>query len=376
MVQKINSTICAYPWRSAAIRPNGAVIPCCRYPNLNDSDCFVDSPNPRESNHWKDLRERMLNGIQSNGCISCYQDENNGLLSMRKESLQKFIPIENVPKKIEQLEVSFSNLCNLACAHCSNYYSTKWYSEDAKHGRIKNIGIVKNNFTFEHWDLSNLYELKIIGGEPFMEQPKFIEFLKNLELKNVSIQICTNGTIMPNTQLKSLIEQCKNVYLCISLDGLYSTNDWYRWPSKFIDVVSNMKLYEEIWGQYTNVDFVVHHVVNAINIFELKDFVDYMEINFPKWRIEWDWIRWPRWQQLSVFPHAIKKNLLNALRNYNDNYVNKNELLRSNPYDISIQRILEKPESDWETLQIEIIKLSMERNLNYHTMLNKNLIVF
>mgnify|MGYP003705239755 CR=1 FL=1 len=39
--------------------------------------------------------------------------------------------------------------------------------------------------------------------------------------------------------LDELIEKCKNVYLCVSLDGLHSTNDWYRWPSKFNEVIES-----------------------------------------------------------------------------------------------------------------------------------------
>ena len=112
----LNNSICAYPWRAVAIRPNGATIPCCRYPNLTDSDIFVDSPDPRNSEHWQQLREDMLAGKAIDGCKSCYQDEANGLESMRQFSLKEFIPINNEVQPLEKLEVALSNLCNLACA--------------------------------------------------------------------------------------------------------------------------------------------------------------------------------------------------------------------------------------------------------------------
>ena len=173
----LNNSICAYPWRAAAIRPNGATIPCCRYPNLDDPDIFVNNIEPRNSRHWVSLREDMLAGKSIDGCRSCYQDESNGLRSMRLESLTKFIPIKNEIQPLKQLEVALSNLCNLACVHCSSYFSTKWYSEDVQAGRIKKTGVIQNDFSFNHWDLSKLTELKIIVGEPFMEQKRFISLL-------------------------------------------------------------------------------------------------------------------------------------------------------------------------------------------------------
>jgi hypothetical protein len=369
----LNKSICAYPWKAAAIRPNGATIPCCRYPHLTDSDIFVDSPDPRNSVHWRQLREDMLAGKSIDGCKSCYQDEANSLESMRQASLKEFIPIVNEVQPLEKLEVALSNLCNLACAHCSSYFSTKWYSEDVRAGKIKKIGVIENNFSFDHWDLSKLTELKIIGGEPFMEQKRFISLLKNLNLSNISIQICTNGTILPNDELKSLIKSCKNVYLCVSLDGLGTTNDWYRWPSKFSDIVNNMKIYESWWGSAhinrsmgKNVYPIVHHVVNAINIFELDKFVDYMSSNFPNWRIEWDWIRWPHWQELSALPTEVKLNLITKFRHLDSCYVKHN--FRSNPYKVSIDRLQETANSSWNTLKEEATKLSQERNLDFLNM--------
>ena len=364
----LNNSICAYPWRAAAIRPNGATIPCCRYPNLTDSDIFVDSPDPRNSEHWQQLREDMLAGKSIDGCKSCYQDEANGLESMRQFSLKEFIPIKNEVQPLEKLEVALSNLCNLACAHCSSYFSTKWYSEDVRAGRIKKTGVIENNFSFDHWDLSKLTELKIIGGEPFMEQKRFISLLKNLNLSNISLQICTNGTMLPNNELKLLIESCKNVYLCVSLDGLGTTNDWYRWPGKSTEVIDNMKTYESWWSEYKNVFPIVHHVVNAINIFELEDFVKFMSTDFPRWWIEWDWIRWPHWQELSVLPMTVKLDLITKFKNLDLSYVEHE--LRSNPYKVSIDRLQETPNSSWDTLKDEVMKLSQERNLDFLNMVS------
>jgi sulfatase maturation enzyme AslB (radical SAM superfamily) len=361
----MNKTLCAYPWRSAAIRPNGLTIPCCRYPHIDEVESVVDNLMVRNTPHWVSIRDSMLKGKVVEGCHSCYQDEANGLTSMRQYSLSKFVPIKNEIGPVEQLEVSFSNLCNLACVHCSSFFSSKWYAEDVKSGRVKKSGVLENSFSFDLWDMSHITELKIIGGEPFMEQPQFINLLQNLDISKVSIQICTNGTILPNEDLKKLIEQCKNVYLCVSLDGLESTNDWYRWPSKFDKVVAGMLQYEEWWDNLNNVHFIVHHVINAINVVELKKFVDYMQDVFPLWKVEWDWIRWPDWQQLSVLPTSLKKELVTQFEKELQ-YSNKKI---PNPYKITIERMNEKTDLNFDVLEHNVASISQERNLDYQKMI-------
>ena len=129
-----------------------------------------------------------------------------------------------------------------------------------------------------------------------------------------------------------------------------------------------MKTYESWWSEYKNVFPIVHHVVNAINIFELEDFVKFMSTDFPKWRIEWDWIRWPHWQELSVLPMTVKLDLITKFKNLDLSYVEHE--LRSNPYKVSIDRLQETPNSSWDTLKDEVMKLSQERNLDFLNMVS------
>ena len=362
----MNNSLCAYPWDAAAIRPNGIVIPCCRYPPIDDTNSMVDSTDPRNSSHWNTIRQSMLDGKPVDGCSSCYQDEATGIDSMRTSSLKKFIPISQTPSQLTRLEVSFNNLCNLACAHCSSFFSSKWYTEDVKFGRQTKSGYIENSFNVNDWDLSKLTDLKIIGGEPFMEQKQFVSLMNSIDLSKVELQICTNGTILPGAELKSLIEKCKKVYLCISLDGIGSVNDWYRWPSKFNEVVANMKQFEQWWSASSNIVFIVHHVINAINVIDLPKFVGFINDNFPKWIIEWDWIRWPEWQELSVLPETAKLKLIEDFKQEDTNFKSKHTL---NPYPSTINRLKENRTMPWETAIVKMFNMSTERQLDFLSMI-------
>ena len=346
----MSNTICAYPWNGMAINPNGRILPCCRYavPDYTAVDYS------RTSTHWVELRNRMLAGEKSQGCEKCYRDEASGINSMRKQSLT-FMPKDNIPVQLDKLEIAFNNLCNLACVHCSSPYSSKWYTEDYKKGKIGKIGIVENSFPITDMDLSQLTEVKIIGGEPMMQQDKFIELLDKVNLSKLTVWIYTNGTHLPNDRLLAQLKVCKEFKLSISLDGIGPVNDWYRWPSNFDQIVENMKVYDKWFKRQKR----VHCVINAVNVLYLEEYISFMKTNFPKWIFEWDWITWPQWQQLSILPDTVKSQLIKKFSN------------RPHPYDTTIDRLRDSNELSWSDFKNNVTQLSFDRGLDFLSMVPK-----
>lgn len=245
-----NKALCSYPWLAACIRPSGLVQPCCFWLDkpspLNLQNSNVNN-NPLNSLEWVKIREDMLAGIPVKNCEKCDDAEAAGNQSGRQSSLQWFTPTENKLEPLLYIEVSFSNLCNLACASCNDFHSTKWSTENIKAGRLGSKLII-NNFDWSKWDLSKLNNLKIIGGEPFMEQDKFCNLLESIDLSKIDLSVNTNGTILPNERLKSLIEKCRTVKFLVSVDSIGTVNDWMRWPSKFTEIVDTMNTYQQWWG--------------------------------------------------------------------------------------------------------------------------------
>jgi MoaA/NifB/PqqE/SkfB family radical SAM enzyme len=358
----INKSLCAYPWVGSTIRPNGQLVPCCRYTHLynNNEDATINSLDPRNSKHWIELRNKMLLGEKILNCDRCYKDEESGIESMRQFSLKHYTPTNGSIDPLIQLEVAFNNLCNLACIHCNSYSSSKWYNEDYKKGKIGKIGILENNFSIEKLDLSQLQHLKIIGGEPLMSQDKFIDLLKRVSLPKLNLLIISNGTILPNTELKDLLEKSKHLSINISLDGLYSVNDWFRWPSKFDQIIENLQIYNKWFKDNSNVTLKIHCVINAINVLYLKEFVAYIKINFPNWEFSWDWLSDPSWQSVSILPLTIKEELINEFKNL--------ELI---PFKITIDRLNDNNSNNWNDFKKNVLELSNDRKLDFFKMVDK-----
>jgi radical SAM protein with 4Fe4S-binding SPASM domain len=351
----MNKSLCAFPWMGAAVRPDGTILPCCKFMHNKNFGNVNDIEDPRKSQSWLELRQKMLNGLEIDNCHSCYTEEKTGVKSLRQESLEYFIPITQEVKRLRQLEVSFDNICNLACVMCSEEFSTKWQSEKIKHRNFVAKGITNHGFDYLSWDLSQVEYLKIIGGEPMLSQEKFIQLLEKFDLKKLHVMVATNATVLPNDTLKDMFEKCKRVSYKVSLDGVGAVNNWIRWPSKFESIETNVKRLNDWWKDSQVVDLQFHTTIGIYNIFSLNEIVEYYKL-YPDWGVTWNWITTPTWQAISVIPK--KTEIIDMLKKWGLECV-----LDPNPFYISIERLNEKPRSTWEIAVEETNRLSKERNV-------------
>ena len=92
--------------------------------------------------------------------------------------------------------------CNLKCTWCDTKYTWDWksfdYSKEVKEISIKDIR--------ERIEQFNLRHLVITGGEPLMQQDDLAELLVFLK-PDFYVEIETNGTILPNNALSTLVDQ-------------------------------------------------------------------------------------------------------------------------------------------------------------------------
>lgn len=368
----MNKTICSFAWDSVAVKPNGEVTPCCLFNHYlnkeNDWGKLTDNLDFRNNDLWRDLRTRMIAGESIPECGRCYEEESRGLSSMRIANLHRLPDSPSVTAgKLTYLEMAFSNLCNLACVSCSVYCSSKWGTEDFKYNRLEGKSLVEHNVTIA--DLEHLTTLKIIGGEPLMEQKRFIELLGKLNLPNLTLMISTNGTVLPDAPLKKLLDQCKQLVIDVSIDGIDSVGEWYRWPTKFNTVKEVINQLDAWWSNDSRVTFNIKTLINIFNIWRLNEILAFVESNHKNWTMYFNWIAHPAWQQISNLPNLAKEELIKKLNSWN---VNPTQLWHpnfNNPYETSIIKLKEEPVVEWKTIKEKTLELANERNLDIYTMI-------
>ena len=306
----IEKVYCPLPFRALAFKEfiNGKLsgaTPCCMMLNTID-DGFektherfkiegVENMTPDEifySERMKELRQNILNGKRDNACEVCWQAEDRGVKSFRQFMKADEI---NFEPKLREIDISISNVCNLACRMCvptnSNLLQKdhKFFVENNMFNDVIEAtnGRWFPSFPFDgsksvqwQWIVDNIEQietLKMSGGEPFYDK-KVIELLQMCVDKglanNISLEFHTNTTCFDD-ELISLLKHFKNKHT-FSIDGVGNVYEYIRHPAKFEDLDKSLKLYIDNILNRTEV-IHVNFVLSALNLFNVIEFLDYIE---------------------------------------------------------------------------------------------------
>lgn len=203
------------------------------------SSCHRVTHDPYEFKHNKlnfhniqsklEARTKMLNGQwPGRGCEHCKSTEDAGGVSDRISHLD--MPGVTAPKELEtnkeavevtptQLEIYFSNTCNLKCIYCNSKFSSTIDNENRIHGQfdyghgtdqgapIRIFGKIEVNPNIEEdtkklfeWlneNIKSLNKVMILGGEPFLqkETDKLITLLENTNNPQLDLVVFSNLTV-------------------------------------------------------------------------------------------------------------------------------------------------------------------------------------
>lgn len=269
---------CLLPFNHMAVRPDGKIVPCCiyRWEDVPD-DLNIFHPDPFNHPYMQNLRNKMSNDEYVSGCSYCYQDEETKGSSLRtqfykdKDTLGLNSFEDNTTPELTYIDLSISNTCNNKCRMCGPALSSQWYSDAKKMNYPFDIpkGIVVNPFV-ENGDFSKLKYLKLLGGEPLLEQEKLIKILEQCDLTNLQFSISTNTTVIPNGKLHNLLKQCKKVSITLSIDSYGKLNEFLRKGTSWKQTTQTID-----WFQRRKYHLYVHSVASIYNCNVLLDLINY-----------------------------------------------------------------------------------------------------
>lgn len=257
------SNKCAAFWNMASVRSNGDVHPCCRFkkPVTKFNGSLGDI---LKSSEFKELRKRSSNNEQIPECSKCFLEEKLGKQSLRQE-YNKTFTTDTVELKF--VDLSFNNICNLACDGCWGDWSSKWneliYGKSNNNYRqITNIDTVPDS----------LEEVWFLGGEPLMTNLHYKFLTKVNDLSNLTVLYNTNGTFLLKDHEIELLLNAKKVTFNLSIDGYGELNNNVRSGSDWNDI---LKFIDQISS--TSFNLSIHTVIHKNNwqgLSEISTFVD------------------------------------------------------------------------------------------------------
>ena len=313
----MSDTFCSYPWKHLYIGTTGHTKVCClsdehvvkndgyfQYNLSNDS--VLDGWN---SEYMQNVRKKMLSGERLKICKRCYDNEDQGLTSMRAKEDYDYYK-KNTENGITQLlpnefTLHFGNVCNLSCKMCSQQFSHKVGQELLKIGKedadflnwVKTESGIVNNWTGElnvvydwfqnqktkikifNFVNEHVNDLTVIGGEPtaITEFYELLEFCyeKNT-LKDKKITMVTNCT-NTNNKLITWLEKTKEFNISISIDGLVKRQEYIRYPSTWTQISKSLDFYIELAKRKKNTSITLFPTIQILNIDQLCDLIIFFE---------------------------------------------------------------------------------------------------
>jgi MoaA/NifB/PqqE/SkfB family radical SAM enzyme len=333
-IKLLSKTFCPLPWIHLATRPNGDVRVCCTanasgagkvdskgvgLVTANGAIMNLQTSTLTEvwnSDYMKTIRLQMLDNKIPASCTKCFKEESSGITSKRqwetvvwKERLDLDSIVANtqadgtLPVSIPYFDLRLGNLCQLKCIMCSPHDSSSWIKEwKIQYPKYKTTELQidqgwdsafdytwykKGNFLDDMRGQSeNIRELYFAGGEPLLipEHYKILEFMVDSgSAVNCILRYNSNGLELPE-KLFELWKHFKQVKFNFSVDAVGEQNEYIRYPSKWDDVVANLKRLDDTPNNITvNIACAVQ-LLNVLTISELvhwKENMNFKKINLP-----------------------------------------------------------------------------------------------
>jgi organic radical activating enzyme len=264
----------------------------------NYRNCCATNPqivsNPDQSfDEWwqsKELnafRELLKKDTLPKECSNCELQEKIQGTSFRT-AVNQTVNLEKIDSRWpSRWNISFSNICNLACWMCNEYSSSVIQTHKKKLGMLSidfqdpEIKFQKVWQTLKHdilksYNFHDYVSLTILGGEPLYNKEvlKFLKELVNLKLSNrTKLEFHTNAT-QCNKNIMNILDlhYWKHICMFLSIDATGRKAEWLRYGTNWKKLENNVVHLSKI-SNYIEVHCILS-VLNVGDLPELKIFCD------------------------------------------------------------------------------------------------------
>jgi organic radical activating enzyme len=222
------------------------------------------------------------------GCYKCKSDEEMKGSSMRTEADEFFNDFTDTIR-LEYLEITVGRLCNLACLSCGADFSHTWDKDEIALGirtpaQIEKLKEVQE-YDLDNLDLDKLKDVKFIkvtGGEPFLHR-QFLNLVVRLAdsglAGQIDLEIFTNCTWFPAKLELDALMKFKRIQLSPSIDGVGSTNDLLRYPSKWNKIEATLDKWIEVKDATGRLKIATATTISVINAPQMHEFVHWARVH-------------------------------------------------------------------------------------------------
>lgn len=266
-LDSISPSMCFAKWKQTTMYLQTGETHSCHLPTPHVVPLHEIEADPsalHNSSFKKEQQQLMLKGIRPEECAYCWsvqdagKDSFNDRITKSSEPWARPFKDEILAGKSNApsyLEVSFSTVCNLKCAYCGPYSSSKWMEEVNQYGAYPTVmnytGLQGKKFYLERDDnpyvnafwkwWPDLYkELKVFritGGEPLLSKHTFkiLDYIEKNPNPDLELNINSNLSV-PDHLLDLMIEKVTKIVenKCIKKFNVYTSCEAYGDKANYI----------------------------------------------------------------------------------------------------------------------------------------------
>ena len=334
-----SDVFCILPWVHMHAYPDGRAYTCC-VANYDSSMGNLRKHTMSEiwnQEKFRTIRIKMLNDEPATQCQNCYEQERNGLFSLRNDSnrnyghhiadIDKTLPDGTHPDfKMLYWDVRFSNLCNFSCRSCGPVFSSNWYNDHVKlYGskpKIRNRVMDRVEYTAGNDEsmleqmlphIPYLEQVYFAGGEPLIMKEHYFMLEKLIEHGKTDIRIQYNTNFselaFKDKHVFEYWKHFKNVSVGASLDASGHRAEIMRKGTVWTQTLENRQRMKE---EVPHVDFYIAATVSVMNVLHILDFHrEWTELGYIRAEdININVLQGPEWYRIDILPEEFKNQVV------------------------------------------------------------------
>lgn len=293
--KSIGDNFCYAPWTNIHINPNGEYKTCCGGELALGDVRTIPIQEIVNSKRLLDIKKNILDNKVDNNCTNCIRQEQMSNISERgwydDIAENQNIDITNLAAQyLQNLDIRWSNTCNLSCTYCGPEASSQWSSlKRFPIERLNYDSTLSNILELIQKNQSTIKNLGLLGGEPLLQKEN--EYLLDVISPDVNINLITNLSVpLENNKIFHKLLNKNRVIWDISFDTVEEKFEYVRHGANWENQIKNIRYLQSFLKDRPNHIIGIAGVYSVYNALDLSEVHRYFkENNLPT----------PRWNELN-----------------------------------------------------------------------------